>query len=401
MPASLTWIDHNPAERERMLRILAQMKQRETRDELGLGAIRDALADQLFPGTSTIQTRLRYMLFVPWVYRNMEEQGVASKDAEKVGRRLETALVKPLMNADDEGVFGRTAGDELKRLPSSVYWQGLRAWEIRLFQGSREQYHHALDSMHRQRRTARSRREDAGAHLPVAYPAWHPSLPPAPDGFPQEVNFRLTNGEAEFIRERLATAQKRSLLTFLALRCAPADAPFPWAHPQLASFPPAMRRLVEHARLLSEVMYGAAILYNLMLAEAVLAEELAAEHRAGFAAWAPALEVSRVAAWDLADLWDATTGTTHTVTREARAFVEAWVRCVSGGTDGLADRAEVRQLIRGRESSLKGLRSRFTSREARDQWRGRSGLAPMAFRWPTVSQFLKDLHSADVPDARS
>lgn len=42
-----------------MHRILAQFKERDTRDELGLGSLRDAIADLLFPGTSTIQTRLR------------------------------------------------------------------------------------------------------------------------------------------------------------------------------------------------------------------------------------------------------------------------------------------------------------------------------------------------------
>ncbi len=56
-----------------MQRILALFQVRETRDELGLGAVRDSFADQMFPGTSTIQTRLRYMLFVPWMYRRFEE----------------------------------------------------------------------------------------------------------------------------------------------------------------------------------------------------------------------------------------------------------------------------------------------------------------------------------------
>ena len=76
MPSSLTWIDHDAAARERSLRILALFQEKESRDELGLGGIRDAFADRLFPGTSTIQTRLRYMLFVPWIYRALEQQRV-------------------------------------------------------------------------------------------------------------------------------------------------------------------------------------------------------------------------------------------------------------------------------------------------------------------------------------
>jgi len=50
---------------------LALFKERGTRDELGLGAVRDNLAEALFPGTSTIQTRLRYMLIVPRIYQRI------------------------------------------------------------------------------------------------------------------------------------------------------------------------------------------------------------------------------------------------------------------------------------------------------------------------------------------
>ena len=68
--SSLAWIDFDEAERQRAQRIMALFQERETRDELGLGGIRDSIADHLFPGTSTIQTRLRYMLFIPWLYRD-------------------------------------------------------------------------------------------------------------------------------------------------------------------------------------------------------------------------------------------------------------------------------------------------------------------------------------------
>ena len=73
MPSTLTWIDHDPYARERAYRILALFQEKESRDELGLGAVRDSFADALFPGTSTIQTRLRYMLFVAWIYCDLEK----------------------------------------------------------------------------------------------------------------------------------------------------------------------------------------------------------------------------------------------------------------------------------------------------------------------------------------
>ena len=126
MSATLTWLDHDAADRDRMNRILALFRERDTRDELGVGVIRDLLADELFPGTSTIQTRLRYMLFVPWIYQQLEADEWGSSDVAAEARKREVALVKVLSASDDTaGVFGKRAGGDLQRLPSSVYWAGL------------------------------------------------------------------------------------------------------------------------------------------------------------------------------------------------------------------------------------------------------------------------------------
>ena len=37
------------------------------RDEVGFLALHQGLADRFFPGTSVLHTRLRYVLFVPWL----------------------------------------------------------------------------------------------------------------------------------------------------------------------------------------------------------------------------------------------------------------------------------------------------------------------------------------------
>ncbi|MGB6753954.1 MAG: DUF6361 family protein [Xanthobacteraceae bacterium] len=55
--SSFVWLDYSERERRKMLDVVDLFKEHETRDELGLAAIRD----QLFPGTSTIMTRARYL----------------------------------------------------------------------------------------------------------------------------------------------------------------------------------------------------------------------------------------------------------------------------------------------------------------------------------------------------
>ncbi|MEI6155428.1 MAG: DUF6361 family protein, partial [Deltaproteobacteria bacterium] len=180
MPSTLTWIDHDPAARDRTLRILSLFQERESRDELGLGAIRDSFADTLFPGTSTIQTRLRYMLFVPWVYRELEKKRLSPPAFAAKARQMEMALVEPLLETNDNaGVFGRIAGKTLKRLPSSVYWNGLGVWGIRLIPCSQDEYHRHINEVYRLRDSARNRYERDDFPEPETL-TWHPRLPVPP-----------------------------------------------------------------------------------------------------------------------------------------------------------------------------------------------------------------------------
>ena len=81
--SSFTWLDFSEFERRKMIDVINAFKERETRDELGIGIIRDAFADFLFPGTSTIQTRAKYFLFVPWKYKHDKESNYSCDIAIK------------------------------------------------------------------------------------------------------------------------------------------------------------------------------------------------------------------------------------------------------------------------------------------------------------------------------
>ena len=68
MKPSLGWTFWSRADLRRIDKQLKADAQ-EVRDELGFLLLHQAFADRFFPGTSVlIQTRLRYVLFVPWVY---------------------------------------------------------------------------------------------------------------------------------------------------------------------------------------------------------------------------------------------------------------------------------------------------------------------------------------------
>jgi hypothetical protein len=180
---------------------------------------------------------------------------------------------------------------------------------------------------------------------------------------------------------------------FLAWRCKPAAVDFPWEHPELGRFSEAHRELLEHARLFSETMHGAAILYNWMLAEAVPIKEKVSEYEDMFAAWAKEMVVAgaRVRQWNLRRLWEIVRHPNHTVTVAAREFVETWVRLLLQHGVDLGRLEEGRRLVRNREMRLKGPRSRFNNRRALEQWGGAAGLGRISFRWGNANQFLSDL----------
>lgn len=387
--SALAWIDFDEAERQRAQRIMALFQERESRDELGLGAIRDSIADHLFPGTSTIQTRLRYMLFIPWMLRRLEGHDGTASQLGAEGRRMEIRLSEALQAGGETiGVIGRDAGARLQRLPSSVYWAGLGAWGIRQFPGSRETYYATLP-------TVRGRRQrvevEAEGFENIQSASWHPGLPHAPADLLETASFSLTCDEAQFIRDRLVASARTSLLTWLAGQSENVQCAYIWQHPALADFPADARRLVEHAEIFSGVIHGASLLYNLQLAELRARDDWIELYRGRLARWAAELDDRRLAAWSPGVFWREVSHPAHTIRPALVRFVENWVALARTGAADLPDSKAARALVHDRERRLKGSQSRFSNHAARDRWGGASGADRLAFRWGQAQSHLGDL----------
>jgi len=400
MESSLSWIDHDPRARERTLRIFFFFKETESRDEMGIGSVRDSFADQLFPGTSTIQTRLRYMLFVPWIYRKLENEKVQGDSFATQVDKLERELIQPLLDSDDQaGVFGRTSGNKIKRLPSSVYWAGLRKWGIlRTPYYSQDEYHRRIGEIYKERDALSSRKKEMAAldnDFDVDNDAisWHRQLPPPPKDFPEKADFSLTRAEAEFIKDRIQDVCGGSLLAFLSQNCAPADTTeTPWEHPDYDNFSCAHKKLLHHARLFSETMHAAALNYNVQLAECRRDEERISNYKERFDVWLKKFPLEEVKSWRVDCLWELTEGHGYKITRRTQRFVKSWIELVQRSPRELLENKRARELVRDREISLKGPRSRFKNRRAREQWSGDSGTRRLVYRWHNVKVLLKDIH---------
>ena len=90
--STLSWLDSSEHERRAVLELVSALNEPGTLDELGIGSIRDTIADALFPGTSTIQTRARYFLFIPWILQMVEDRPRRSTGA--AGHRVAEATLR-------------------------------------------------------------------------------------------------------------------------------------------------------------------------------------------------------------------------------------------------------------------------------------------------------------------
>ncbi len=390
--------------------VLDLFHEQDTRDELGVGLIRDAFADLLFPGTTTIMTRARYFLFIPWVYLRLERSRVPSSRIGLRARQEEVWLARHLIKngaGEGDGVIGRVAGDHLQRLPSNISWLGLRSWGIRLFPGGQHEYHRSLDSFYAAVGRALATREEDSEEFDVRR-NWHGGLPSPPSGFPESATMSLTRDEARYLCERMAAAEtatgEESLLAFLARDGVPAQCDFAWAHPQAGEFPPHIQRWLAHMRAFSESMHGAALLYNLMLAQLDQRDDLAEEYREQVEAWAAEQDARQdtLATWDRADFWRLVTQSGAQTSVWTRQFVDAWldIATAPGRRSGMADDAPARDIIAARERRLKGRRARLFSRSALEQWSGAAGTGRMQYRWYVASPLLGDIYTGLERDAR-
>jgi hypothetical protein len=396
--ASLSWLDHDAAAAERSMRLMALFEEKEARDELGVGAIRDAISDQLFPGTSTIQTRLRYFLFIPWLFEKLDGRVVTSAKYAGAARNAEAELMEELLEheKDVDGVIGRRARGHLKRMPSSVYWSGLEAWGIRDYAGSLQQYFQGADERRAALQSTRRTTESADDHE-VHGKAWRSeAIQLRPVDFPRGADMAITHGEATFLLERWRACHPHSLLTWLALELRDA-ASLPraeriWEHECAARFPKAIGELVAQAKLLDALVRGAALLYNLQLAEMDERGALVESYSGALDEWADGAG-TLTHGWDLTDLWDRVEDKGHSITRKTKAFLEAWLQEVKASRRSIRTSCPARALVHARETDLKGsASSRFLNAPARKQWGGAAGLAPMNFRWPTADNYLREWH---------
>ena len=107
--------------------------EQDTRDEIGFLLIHQGFADRFFPGTSVLHTRVRYALFVPWLFLHAKDHKPRGVSVDAAIRRELIQLAIRLKKGERYGVIGGDKlGDLTSQPPDRVYWTSLRQWRLLL-----------------------------------------------------------------------------------------------------------------------------------------------------------------------------------------------------------------------------------------------------------------------------
>jgi len=145
-------------------------------------------------------------------------------------------------------------------------------------------------------------------------------------------------------------------------------------------------------------MHGAALLYNLALAEKKGSGEHIEDYRLRLADWSLAVRQreAQLRSWSRQEFWAFVGSTGSRITDPTRQFVERWLHLAidDGAAERLVDSAVARDLIANRERLVKGKLARVDNKAALDRYAGEAGTGRLVYRWPNAHRIARDILEA-------
>lgn len=398
--ASLGWIDFSPTHRQRVGSVLDLLKPEGMVDELGLGTMRDALANELFPGISTIQTRARYFFIIPYIlydYQKLEPKKKRSKTAARFleENEYETmwVLAERYNYREGCGVIGITKRrpSKIARRPSEIYWNGLYTYMfmdtgglpagIFLHQAKRPE----LETLIADTPVGDDSRDDADVEHENTFRIKASYMP----GWKDDLTLDLTSHEAEFFRDRIKDLARDRLISEIFTNqdvretFFEADSFMDFA--KIAGnigMNETVKQMIINAHDFSQLTYGAHLAYNCQLQNTVFGNK---EYEAQFSRWAKNLKKAMIdyTNFNLENVFSLTKK--HT----SMPFVTEWWNQSQKGFPDLRKRDE---LIRDQEARVKGSKARLQWNKTDDvkeaHW---IGLEFFNYRFPQAKTILNDI----------
>jgi hypothetical protein len=143
-------------------------------------------------------------------------------------------------------------------------------------------------------------------------------------------------------------------------------------------------------------MHGAALLYNLMLAEQMPNEEGISRYHGELEKWLGLLNerAEGLDSWNRPAFWQMLAQPNTQIPAPTRTFADTWIdialNSVSTG-NSVSDNDHARRLIADRELYLKRNRARLRYREYLEMWGGASGTTQLSYRWSQAQTITLDI----------
>ncbi len=231
----LGWIDFSKEERSRVLDVIHLLAEDTALDELGIAPIRDGFANIFFPGTSTIQTRAKYFLIIPYALSVLEHNSAKADQLESFMKEMNDAerkcaeIMLSRAKVSEKGIIGSDAlksGSWVVRTPLDIYWNGIRTYGIFTNSGlSYNEYVAAACAMKSHKKNIKSNNSsiedtsgfdlddpDAGGIFSTVF--W--KLPKFDrDNWQNDLRIELTTVEANFLKNQIIHSCQGSLFSYL------------------------------------------------------------------------------------------------------------------------------------------------------------------------------------------
>jgi hypothetical protein len=374
------------------------------RDEIGFLLIHSGYANRFFPGTSVLHTRLRYVLFIPWMYQDLVGDGGHRSIAQRVSI-TETGLAGRLRDLD--GTIGKRSYPEpTSQPPTFVYWTALGTWGFlrRRPDGTwptKSQLHRAIE-----RYGVASRLTDDDGHYLDDVPDIFIRTPPAPKEWHDHnsaLSFRMTQEETAFVRRQLVGVQKPgdsdmpSLLSYLAENIKKLDinhASAPWGRPVLQFADAEDKQALQRSRSAAALSAVGRAVYA-ALVETIREDEDGLSTDRRHREHLP-MVISRFQAVSRSLDHDALQADLPGLPAYLLDVVDAtldWLEKPENLLDLRDVYAKAEEIRKGRRSRLP---RRFSAKERRAEWQPQEQTLaePIQYRWPNITRLLKDLKGA-------
>lgn len=396
MSLQLGWVDYSNADRNKVLSVLHALAAPEAVDEIGIGLIRDGFADIFFPGTSTIQTRAKYFFVVPYLLMELEDNKI--KDYKKFLSELakrELELIDFFKASDEHapGIIGARAGKSLKRKPSSIYWSGLKTFEM--FTSpylSLEGYAKEVCRLNQQKQIFKSQglaheeaTDDQDAIQLGNRVYWAVNRPP--ENWKEELSIQLTKEEAEFLKNRILMSSDTMNTLYAEMIRDTSNQIYRaenFSSIPVHILPESIRETYELARDFSEFIFGAIIRYNLILSSGQ--NELAVQR------WEEWKNSSFVKEKFVDFNIDKVFSTLELNNLKLKNFIMEWKRAVLTKNENEMDEAVIRREISIKGTSRAKLNNPTVYAYKEGAWFG--GETFLQYRFGDAKKILNDIYAA-------